>query len=79
MAPSNALLTALLELGPVERIELAQELWDSIKPEEMPPLTAEQIAECERRYAEHLRDPNSASSWEDVKARLMTRHKLIDD
>jgi putative addiction module component (TIGR02574 family) len=75
VATSEALLAELLRLSPAERIQLAEDLWDSIEPEELPPLTAEQMAECERRYAEHLRDPGSASSWEDVKARLLARYR----
>ena len=71
---NKPLLKELLELTPAERIELAEDLWDSIEPEELPPLTAEQMEECERRYAEHLRDPSSASRWEDVKARLLARY-----
>jgi putative addiction module component (TIGR02574 family) len=72
---NKALLKELLELSPAERIELAEDLWDSIEPEDMPPLSAEQIAEYERRYVEHLRDPSGASTWEDVKARLLARYK----
>ena len=72
---NKSLLKELLELTPAERIELAEDLWDSIEPEELPPLTVEQMRECERRYAEHLRDPSSASTWEDVKARLLARYR----
>jgi putative addiction module component (TIGR02574 family) len=72
---NKALLKELLELTPEERIELAEELWDSIEPRDMPPLTPEQKQELDRRYAEHLRDPSQASKWEDVKARLVARYK----
>jgi putative addiction module component (TIGR02574 family) len=70
---NRSLLKELLELTPAERIELAQDLWDSIEPHEMPPLTLEQEQEFERRYAEHIRNPESASGWEDVKKRLLAR------
>jgi len=70
LAMTRSLLSELLELSPAERIQLAQDLWESIKPEEMPPLTAEQTPEMERRYAEHVRNPETASTWDDVKARL---------
>ena len=72
---NKSLLKELLELSPAERIELAEDLWDSIEPGDLPPLTVEQIKECERRYAEHIRDPGSGSKWEDVKARLLARYK----
>jgi putative addiction module component (TIGR02574 family) len=43
----------LMELTPEERIELVEELWDSIAQEKLPPLTPEQTQEVERRDAEH--------------------------
>jgi putative addiction module component (TIGR02574 family) len=70
---NKALLTELLELTPAERIQLAEDLWDSIEPGELPPLTQEQQREIERRIADHARDPSRASSWDDVKARLWAR------
>ena len=69
----ESLLKALLELPPAERIELAEALWDSIGPEEMPPLTEEQKQELARRLAEHERDPSTAVPWEEVRARLWAR------
>ena len=65
----------LMELSPEERIELVQDLWDSIGPEELPPLTTEQMEELDRRVAEHQRDPSTAITWEEVKARLQSRSK----
>jgi putative addiction module component (TIGR02574 family) len=70
---NKALLAELMELTPAERIQLAEELWDSISPEDMPPLTPEQEQEIDRRLAEHARDPSRASSWEEVRARLWAR------
>jgi putative addiction module component (TIGR02574 family) len=65
----------LMELTPEERIELVEDLWESIGPQDMPPLTPEQKEELDRRHAEHLRDPSRASKWEEVKARLLARYK----
>ena len=61
------LLKALMDLTPEERIQLAEDLWDSIVPDEMPPLSEEQVAEMERRLAEHETDPSSALPWEEVR------------
>jgi putative addiction module component (TIGR02574 family) len=72
---NKALLKELMELSPEERIQLAEDLWDSIAPEEMPPLTDEQKREIDRRLAEHKKDPGRASPWEEVKARLWARYK----
>jgi putative addiction module component (TIGR02574 family) len=70
---NKALLAELMELTPAERIQLAEDLWDSIAPEDLPPLTQEQEQEIERRLAEHARDPSRASTWEEVRARLWAR------
>jgi putative addiction module component (TIGR02574 family) len=65
----------LMKLSKAERIKLAQDLWDTIKPEDLPPLSADQINELERHLAEHHRDPSTAIPWEEVKARLFARYK----
>ncbi len=71
----RVLLQGLLELTPAERIEIAEFLWDSIEPQDMPPLTSEQEQEIERRLAEHLRDPTTAVPWEIARARLLSRYR----
>ena len=71
----SELWAELMELTPEERIELVEDLWDSIAQQDMPPLTPEQKQKLDRRYAEHLRDPSRALKWEDVKARLLARYK----
>jgi len=64
-----------MEPTPEERIELVEDLWDSIALEQLPSLTPEQMQEVERRDAEHLRNPSRATKWDDVKARLLARFK----
>ncbi|MNZ99166.1 putative addiction module component [compost metagenome] len=62
----------LLKLSPAERIQLAEELWDSVaaQPESLPPLTEEERQEIDRRLAEHDAAPEGAIPWEDVRKRL---------
>lgn len=57
-----------------ERIQLVEDLWDSIAPEtgELP-LTEAQTLELERRLAEMERDPESGETWEVVRARIERR------
>ena len=58
-------------LTAAERIQLAQDLWDSLEPAEIDeavPLTAEQTAELDRRLAELERDPEAGIPWEQVMA-----------
>lgn len=68
----NTVIAELLKLSPAERIQLAEDLWDSVaaRPELLPALSDDQRQEIERRVAEHARDPSSAVSWEDVRTRL---------
>ncbi|MEJ2378648.1 MAG: addiction module protein [Pseudolabrys sp.] len=72
---SKALLKELLQLPPAERVEIAQELWDSVDEAELPRLTPEQMREVERRIAEHERDRSRAIPWEEVRERLWPRFK----
>jgi putative addiction module component (TIGR02574 family) len=74
MAPNT--LTELLKLPPGDRAELAMALWasldDASRGTELA-LTPEQIAELDRRFAEHQANPDSARSWHDVENKLRDR------
>lgn len=74
---NKSLLAELLELSPAERIQLAEDLWDSVSADadNLPPLTDAQLAEVQRRLADHRRDPSTAIPWEEVRARLWSRLK----
>jgi putative addiction module component (TIGR02574 family) len=64
------------KLSIAERIQLAEDLWDSIPPGEADlPLTEAQKAELDRRLEDLERDPDSGESWEVVRARLYDRLK----
>ena len=69
-----------MQLTPTERLDIAEQLWDSvhppgsIRPGEEFVLTDEQKAELDRRIAEHERDPSSAIPWEVVRARLRAKY-----
>jgi putative addiction module component (TIGR02574 family) len=65
----------LMELSPAERLEFVEELWDSLAPEDLPPLTDEQMRELDRRYDSLVRDPARGSSWEDARSRLLAKYK----
>jgi putative addiction module component (TIGR02574 family) len=55
-----------------ERIELVEDIWDSIAEETSCPLSmsTEERAELHRRYAAHLANPSSSLPWERVRAAL---------
>lgn len=63
----------LLKLSPSERLLLAQDLWDSLNPEDVP-LSDSQKVELDRRKALHQANPISGHSWEDVQRRIVERH-----
>ena len=66
----------ILNLGVKERLELIEEIWDSIAahPEAIP-LTASQRKELDRRRREHKRDPSRAKPWSQVHSELKRRTK----
>lgn len=60
-------------LTAAERIELAQDLWDSLTPEEIEaelPLDEAQQAELDRRLDDLERHPEAGLTWEQVRADL---------
>ena len=73
---SSHTLSELLKLPAGERAELAMALWDSLTDAEREAeltLTAEQKAELDRRWAEHLENPGSAVPWHEVRWKLLGR------
>ena len=62
-------LTPLLKLGRAERIQLVEDLWDSIAAEQPPlPVPAWKGDELRRRKERLQKDPSSALTWEQVAA-----------
>jgi putative addiction module component (TIGR02574 family) len=64
----------ILNLSISERIQLVQDIWDSIA--EVPdsvPLTDEQKAELDRRPDAYHKDPEVGSPWSVVRERLTSR------
>ncbi|HEX8672194.1 MAG TPA: addiction module protein [Longimicrobium sp.] len=68
---SSVILSELLKLSEAVRIQLAQDLWDSIPPtSEALRLPPEVLDEMEERLAEHRADPSSAIPADEASARL---------
>lgn len=61
-----------LNLSVAERIQLVEDIWDSIVAEnpEAAALTAAQLKELQTRSAAHDQDPSSAVPWERVRSEL---------
>jgi putative addiction module component (TIGR02574 family) len=59
------------QLTIAERVELAEQIWDSIvaTPEALP-IPEAQRQELDRRLKAHSEDPEAAQSWSSVRSRL---------
>lgn len=66
------LLSEILSLSVAERIQLVEDVWDSIaaEPEELP-FSDEVMQELDRRLAEHAANPGAGRPWAEIKARLL--------
>ena len=67
----NAEFTQVFELTLSEKLQLLEDLWDSIAqaPEQIPVLDW-QKEELAKRKAAYLQNPDSGSSWEVAKKRI---------
>jgi putative addiction module component (TIGR02574 family) len=66
-------LSDLLKLPAEQRAELAMALWETLTDAERQAeltLTPEQEEELDRRWAEHLENPSTAISWDEVRRKL---------
>lgn len=61
----------LFSLSIPEKIQLVEDLWDSIAghPEQLE-LTPEIRCELDKRLEEHEQRPDEVASWDDVRSRL---------
>jgi putative addiction module component (TIGR02574 family) len=71
-------LSRLRELSVPERLQLVEDLWDTIAadaPDAALPVTPDLAAELDRRLADHRANPDAAVPWETVRAELMARYQ----
>ncbi len=68
---SNLNLQGIQQLSVAERIQLVEDIWDSIAtaPETLD-LTHNQQRELDERLAAYQQDSTQGASWAEVKARL---------
>ncbi len=60
------------QLSQLEKLELATELWDEFEANQASlPISAEHMAELDRRNEEYERDPSRVTTWEAIKARIL--------
>lgn len=66
--------TEYMTLSVSERIQLVEDIWDSIAAEapDTVKLSQAQKSELHRRVVEHHADPSTAVPWEQVRAKLFS-------
>ena len=72
--PTPIATAEYMKLSVSERIQLVEDIWDSIAatPEAVP-VTDAQRKELARRKRAHARNPAAAKSWEEVRAKFERR------
>jgi putative addiction module component (TIGR02574 family) len=70
---SRVRLDQILELPAAERVEIAQQIWESVfEHPEAVLLTNGQKEELERRWRAFEQNPDEGEPWEDVKRSLLS-------
>lgn len=71
MSVMTPTLTQILQLSVAERIQLVEDIWDSILavPESLK-LTERQRQELDQRLQAYRKQPESTIPWEEVKKRI---------
>ncbi len=61
----------ILKLSVTERIQLVEDIWDSIaeSPESLP-VTEAQKRELDRRWKDHQADPSAGRAWGEIRESL---------
>ena len=71
----NPEFAPLFKLGRAERLQLVEDLWDSITQEDVQsPVPEWKRDELRRRKERFLKHPASGRTWEQVKRRARTQH-----
>ena len=71
----NPEFAPLFELGRAERLQLVEDLWDSLVEEsEGLPVSDWKATELRRRKEQFARNPGSGHTWEEVKQRARSEH-----
>jgi putative addiction module component (TIGR02574 family) len=71
----NVEFAPIFKLGRAERLQLVEDLWDSIAQEEgQLPLPDWKLAELHRRKERFMQHPASGRTWEQVKQCARAQH-----
>jgi len=66
-----ASLAEIMQLSTAERIQLVEDIWDTVaaQPEDVA-LTEAQMQELDRRLDAYHKDPQAGASWQEVQQRV---------
>ena len=67
---NKSLHDQVMSLPADEKLDLVMDLWDSIREDELPPPSDEQLAEAERRLEAYKKDPSRGSPADIVMRRI---------
>ena len=68
-------IKALMELSPIEKLELIEALWESLSttPEQLP-VPDWQKLELDRRKADYQNNPTALLTWEEVQSNILNKY-----
>lgn len=67
----NAIVEDIKKLSVSERIQLVEDIWNSIPPFSLE-LSTKERDELHRRYAAHQADPSTGIPWSQVRAKIFS-------
>ena len=68
---ASLILEAVRHLSPDERVQLVEDIWDTLVDDPTAlPVTAAQAEELDRRLEAYAKDGDPGTPWEQVKAEL---------
>jgi putative addiction module component (TIGR02574 family) len=77
MSTYQAVLADASHLPVADRLQLIDAIWETLPAESLPPLSAEWIAEIQRRSAEYDAGPAEIVSWDQVKVDALQRTQVM--
>lgn len=73
MTTYQTVLGDATRLPVADRIQLIEDLWDTLPSDALPPISDEWVAEIQRRSAEYDAGSAETVSWKHVKAEALRR------
>lgn len=68
---NSTILSEIKKLSVSERILIVEDIWDSIAlSSDQLSVTTEQKSELDKRYLDYKKNPETGTSWEDVKRKI---------